>query len=73
MTHRSVESLVPGSATQDGNRVPLTRLIPGTGQRGMDAFRAMDPFLLMDHFGPCSSPRAPTPASRPTPTGVSRP
>ncbi len=56
MTHRSVESLVPGSATQDGNRVPLTRLIPGTGQRGMDAFRAMDPFLLMDHFGPLQLP-----------------
>jgi len=52
MRHKSVLSLVPGQSTQDGNRVPLTRLVPGRGQRGLEAFRAMDPFLLMDHFGP---------------------
>jgi hypothetical protein len=52
MPPKSVVSQVPGLPTEDGNRVPLTRLIPGRGQRGTDAFRAMDPFLLMDHFGP---------------------
>jgi quercetin 2,3-dioxygenase len=52
MPNRPVATLVPGQPTEDGNRVPLTRLVPGRGQRGADAFRAMDPFLLMDHFGP---------------------
>jgi redox-sensitive bicupin YhaK (pirin superfamily) len=56
MSFRTVTSLVPGTATQDGNRVPLMRLVPGAGQRGMEAFRAMDPFLLMDHFGPMALP-----------------
>jgi redox-sensitive bicupin YhaK (pirin superfamily) len=55
-TLRTLAALVPGMPTQDGNRVPLTRLIPGAGQRGSDAFRAMDPFLLMDHFGPLVLP-----------------
>ena len=36
--------------------MPLTRLVPGQGHRGADAFRAMDPFLLMDHFGPMVLP-----------------
>ena len=53
---KSVASLVPGLPTQDGNRVPLTRLVPGRGQDGTEAFRAMDPFLLMDHFGPMVLP-----------------
>ena len=52
MRIKPVYSLIPGQPTQDGNRVPLTRLVPGRGQRGTEAFRAMDPFLLMDHFGP---------------------
>ncbi len=52
MVPRPVAQLIPGQPTEDGNRVPLTRLVPGRGQRGADAFRAMDPFLLMDHFGP---------------------
>jgi len=52
MSHKPVASLVPGQPTEDGNRVPLTRLVPGRGQRGDEAFQAMDPFLLMDHFGP---------------------
>ena len=56
MTAKTVVSLVPGLPTQDGNRVPLTRLVPGRGQHGADAFRAMDPFLLMDHFGPMVLP-----------------
>jgi hypothetical protein len=56
MTAKSVVSLVPGQPTQDGNRVPLTRLVPGRGQGGAEAFRAMDPFLLMDHFGPMVLP-----------------
>ena len=56
MSIKSVASLVPGLPTQDGNRVPLTRLVPGQGQHGSEAFRAMDPFLLMDHFGPMVLP-----------------
>jgi quercetin 2,3-dioxygenase len=52
MNTKSVASLVVGLPTQDGNRVPLTRLVPGRGQHGAEAFHAMDPFLLMDHFGP---------------------
>jgi len=56
MSYKSVASLVIGQPTEDGNRVPLTRLVPGRGQRGNEAFRAMDPFLLMDHFGPMVLP-----------------
>ena len=56
MASKSVASLIPGLPTQDGNRVPLMRLVPGQGQRGDAAFRAMDPFLLMDHFGPMVLP-----------------
>jgi hypothetical protein len=56
MSPRSVSSLIPGLPTQDGNRVPLVRLVPGRGQSGQQAFRAMDPFLLMDHFGPMVLP-----------------
>lgn len=52
MSIKAVVSLIQGLPTQDGNRVPLTRLVPGQGQHGAQAFRAMDPFLLMDHFGP---------------------
>lgn len=56
MTTRIVSALIAGQPTQDGNRVPLTRLVPGRGQHGSEAFRAMDPFLLMDHFGPMVLP-----------------
>ena len=56
MRTKAVTSLVKGMPTQDGNRVPLTRLVPGQGQHGAEAFRAMDPFLLMDHFGPMVLP-----------------
>lgn len=56
MSPRPVASLVPGLPTQDGNRVPLVRLVPGRGQQGTEAFQAMDPFLLMDHFGPMVLP-----------------
>ena len=56
MKSRSLSSLVRGLATQDGDRVPLTRLVPGMGQNGTAAFQAMDPFLLMDHFGPMVLP-----------------
>ena len=52
MPFKPVLRLIPGQPTQDGNRVPLTRLVPGRGQHGTEAFRDMDPFLLMDHFGP---------------------
>lgn len=52
MSFKPVAQLIPGQPTQDGNRVPLTRLVPGRGQQGAEAFRTMDPFLLMDHFGP---------------------
>ena len=56
MSIKPVVSLVAGLPTRDGNRVPLTRLVPGRGQDGGEAFRAMDPFLLMDHFGPMVLP-----------------
>jgi len=56
MSFKPVSLVVPGLPTEDGNRVPLTRLVPGQGHRGADAFRAMDPFLLMDHFGPMTLP-----------------
>ena len=56
MSIKAVVSLIQGLPTQDGNRVPLTRLVPGQGQHGTEAFRAMDPFLLMDHFGPMVLP-----------------
>ncbi|WP_243301023.1 pirin family protein [Geothrix oryzisoli] len=56
MSFKPVSIIVPGLPTEDGNRVPLTRLVPGQGHRGADAFRAMDPFLLMDHFGPMVLP-----------------
>ncbi|WP_043485159.1 pirin family protein [Geothrix fermentans] len=56
MTLKPVSVLVPGLPTEDGNRVPLTRLVPGQGKRGAEAFRALDPFLLMDHFGPMVLP-----------------
>lgn len=52
MEFRTVATLLSGTPTHDGNRVPLTRLVPGAGQSGAAAFQAMDPFLLMDHFGP---------------------
>ena len=56
MTKRSIASMISGQRKQDGNRVQLTRLIPGRGQGGREAFRASDPFLLMDHFGPMVLP-----------------
>ena len=56
MTLKPIVSLVSGLPTEDGNRVPLTRLVPGRGQGSAEAFRAMDPFLLMDHFGPMTLP-----------------
>ena len=56
MRTKPVASLVTGLPTQDGNRVSLTRLVPGRGQDGAAAFRVMDPFLLMDHFGPMVLP-----------------
>jgi len=56
LTSRTLTSLVRGQATHDGDRIPLTRLVPGAGQHGTAAFQAMDPFLLMDHFGPMILP-----------------
>ena len=56
MPIKPIAAMVTGLPTQDGNRVPLTRLVPGQGQHGAEAFRAMDPFLLMDHFGPMVLP-----------------
>lgn len=56
MSIKPVLAQVPGLPTEDGHHVPLTRLVPGRGQRGSEAFRAMDPFLLMDHFGPMTLP-----------------
>ena len=52
MRLREVKTLIHGQPTTDGNKVPLVRLLPGADMRGSDAFKLMDPFLLMDHFGP---------------------
>ncbi|MBL0212215.1 MAG: pirin family protein [Holophagaceae bacterium] len=52
MKMREVKTLIHGQPTTDGNKVPLVRLLPGAGMRGSEAFQLMDPFLLMDHFGP---------------------
>lgn len=56
MQSRTLATLTRGMATMDGDRIPLTRLVPGAGQHGSQAFQAMDPFLLMDHFGPMVLP-----------------
>jgi redox-sensitive bicupin YhaK (pirin superfamily) len=50
MTARSIAFTTSGHATQDGNRVPLTRVIPGA------RLPLLDPFLLLDHFGPLQLP-----------------
>ncbi len=50
MTVRSIAFTTSGHATQDGNRVPLTRVIPGA------RLPLLDPFLLLDHFGPLQLP-----------------
>ena len=50
MNPRAVRSLVTGRPTIDGNRVPLTRVLPAR------EFGRLDPFLLLDHFGPLSLP-----------------
>lgn len=52
MIFRELSTLHSGLRTADGNGVPLLRLVPWAGGSGSEAFRAMDPFLLMDHFGP---------------------
>ena len=52
MRPRSIEAIQQGLPTRDGNGVPLLRLVPWAGADGSTAFRLMDPFLLMDHFGP---------------------
>ncbi|MBI4913078.1 MAG: pirin family protein [Acidobacteria bacterium] len=53
---RALASIHDGSPTSDGNGVPLRRLAPWSGARGSEAFRALDPFLLLDHFGPMTLP-----------------
>ncbi len=52
MRLRNVKTLIHGQSTLDGNGVPLVRILPGEGMRGTEAFKLMDPFLLLDHFGP---------------------
>ena len=52
MEFRTLASLHTGMPTADGNGVPLRRLVPWAGGNGAEAFLTMDPFLLMDHFGP---------------------
>ena len=56
MNPRTLEAIHQGLPTQDGNKVPLLRLVPWAGAGGSQAFRLMDPFLLMDHFGPMTLP-----------------
>lgn len=52
MEFRQLASVRSGLPSADGNGVPLRRLVPWAGGNGSEAFRLMDPFLLMDHFGP---------------------
>ncbi len=56
MKTRSLTAIHHGLPTLDGNNVPLLRLVPWAGAGGSLAFRLMDPFLLMDHFGPMVLP-----------------
>src|SRR4249920_543721 len=49
MKLRGLKAILPGAPTMDGNGVPLRRIFPG---RGSDGMKGLDPFLLMDHFGP---------------------
>lgn len=56
MALRQLDAVHDGLPTADGNGVPLRRLVPWAGGNGGAAFRAMDPFLLMDHFGPMGLP-----------------
>jgi len=46
MRFRTLAGVVPGLPTADGNGVPLRRIFP-TGRLSL-----VDPFLLLDHFGP---------------------
>jgi redox-sensitive bicupin YhaK (pirin superfamily) len=50
MAPRAIRTLVTGRPTQDGNGVPLTRVLPNA------AFGRLDPFLMLDHFGPLTLP-----------------
>ncbi|HEU4951093.1 MAG TPA: pirin family protein [Holophagaceae bacterium] len=50
MAPRAIRTLVTGRPTQDGNGVPLTRVLPNP------ALGRLDPFLMLDHFGPLTLP-----------------
>lgn len=50
MTPRTLVHLQPGTPAADGNGVPLSRIFPVPG------FPLLDPFLLLDHFGPLTLP-----------------
>ena len=50
MAARTIKTLVTGRPTMDGNGVPLTRVLPNAG------LGRLDPFLMLDHFGPLSLP-----------------
>lgn len=56
MNYRELAAIHSGAPTADGNGVPLRRLVPWAGGHGSESFRTMDPFLLMDHFGPMILP-----------------
>lgn len=50
MTPRTIRTLVTGRPTMDGDGVPLTRVLPNAG------VGRLDPFLMLDHFGPLVLP-----------------
>ncbi|HET6329917.1 MAG TPA: pirin family protein [Holophagaceae bacterium] len=50
MTPRTIKTLVTGRPTMDGDGVPLTRVLPNAG------LGRLDPFLMLDHFGPLVLP-----------------
>src|SRR5690348_7101627 len=50
MIPRTLKTLVTGRPTVDGDGVPLTRVLPNAG------LGRLDPFLMLDHFGPLVLP-----------------
>lgn len=54
MTPRTIKTLVTGRPTMDGDGVPLTRVLPNP-EVGAGLGR-LDPFLMLDHFGPLALP-----------------
>ncbi len=61
MTLRTIQFTTAGQPTMDGNGVPLTRVLPNAG------LGRLDPFLMLDHFGPLTLPPGSTTGFPPHP------